>query len=126
VAGEAFLRHQVACGAGHRDEGRPVRHLEERQAVSEAGRDQRLRSPLAHDLRAEAEAGDAAFAEPRDIVAVESVARRIRRELGSRGEQDLAGGEEGRRVAQVGAVHPFDALVEGAGRQVALRREQPQ
>jgi hypothetical protein len=75
--------------------------IEQGQSVGEAGGDEPIRGARSYDLRAEAEAGDPAFTEPRHVIAVEGVPRRIRGELGSRGEQDLAGGQEGRRVGQV-------------------------
>ena len=98
-----------------RDERRPVRHLEQREAEPGARVDERLRRPGADHLRPEAEGRDAVRGETGDVgVGV----------LGRLGDQQhLAGRQERRRVRQVGAVRPRERCVQVAG---GRRRQQAQ
>ena len=109
--------------AGHGDERRAIRHLEQRHVRGAAGVDEQGRDAGTHDIRAESEPAHAGPAQPCDVgVDLSGVVAELR----AGGQQHELLGEERCRVGQVGAVHPAHRLVECAGRQVALVDGQPQ
>ncbi len=66
--GEAGLCHQLPHRPGHTGEGRPGRHLEERQSVPVAGLDQCPRHRVVHRRNAETERRAARRHDPGDVV----------------------------------------------------------
>lgn len=93
---------------GDRDERRVERHLVQREAACFGGVDGGLRHLLVAEPGAVAEPGEAVVGEARDVLTLGL--RAVERHAG--GEQQLAAGEELRRVRELGDVDPPHGRVE--------------
>ena len=112
-----LLVDQAGEGAlGQGDERHLVGHLEEREAALARGLDERGGDLLVPEARAEADARQPVVGQSRDVLALPR--RRGERHPGR--EQELAAGEEGRRVVELGDVDPAHGDVE-----LALPRQGP-